>query len=69
VTGHALRFEGAPHDDEGNRIHRGRFPYGVGGEGRAKCACGQMSDVLPSAYQRKEWYREHRAESVGAKHG
>ena len=69
MTGHALAYEGAPHDEQGQRIHEGRFPYGVGGEGRAKCACGEMSDVLPSAYKRKQWYREHRAEVVEAEGG
>lgn len=61
VERHTLAFEGAPHDDEGNRIVRGIDRYvGVGGEGRAKCSCGQLSSVLPSAYKRKQWHREHK---------
>jgi hypothetical protein len=60
---HTLRFEGAPHDDKGFRITIGRFPYGVGGEGRAKCSCGALSEVLPSANRRRSWHRSvHKAE-------
>jgi hypothetical protein len=65
VTGHALKYEGAPYDDDGNRIVVGLRYWGVSGVGRAKCACGQMSEVLPSAYQRKAWYRDHKSEALG----
>lgn len=69
MTGHALAYEGAPHDEQGQRIVRGIHPYGVSGEGRAKCACGELSKVLPSAYKRKQWYRQHRDEVVEAERG
>lgn len=62
-TGHALAYEGAPHDEQGQRIVTYTRHPGVGGPGRAKCACGELSDVLVSAYQRKAWYREHKAEA------
>lgn len=58
---HTLVAEGAPHNDFGVRIHKGYGYPGVGGPGRAKCSCGQLSEVLPSAYQRKAWHRAHKA--------
>jgi hypothetical protein len=30
------------------------------GPGMAKCECGSMSDVLPSASARKRWHRQHK---------
>jgi hypothetical protein len=59
---HGLQFEGAPHDSLGRRIVSRQ---GVGGAGRGKCACGELSELLPSAYARKRWHREHK-EEVGA---
>ena len=56
VTGHALLAEGAPYDDHGQRI----WPSGHAGPGRAKCQCGVMSAVLPSARQRQAWHRQHK---------
>ena len=61
---HGLWFEGAPHDAEGHRIIVGIYPWGVGGVGRAACRCGWLSEVLPSAYQRKKAHREHKAEAA-----
>lgn len=55
---HGLWYEGAPHDDRGHRTNG----VGVSGDGRAKCRCGAMSEVLPSANQRKAWHRTHKAE-------
>lgn len=57
VSGHALWYEGAPHDDNGRRIGW----QGTHGEGRGVCTCGARSEVLPSGYQRKRWHREHKA--------
>ena len=56
IPGHGLAGEGAAHDDQGRRINGH-----TGGTGRAKCSCGEMSDVLPSGYKRKAWHREHKA--------
>ncbi len=56
VKGHALLHEGAPYDNSGKRIYR----YGSGGEGRAKCECGAMSESTPSLKRRKEWHRDHK---------
>lgn len=61
IPGHALRYEGAPHDDQGNRIYPSSLGWaGVSGKGRAQCSCGERSEVLPSAYRRKQWYVAHR---------
>lgn len=62
---HTLRDEGAPHDEKGDRVKIGRAPYGVGGEGRAKCSCGWLSEVLTSSRQRRGAHATHRAEALG----
>lgn len=69
LQSHGLRFEGAPHDEAGNRITRGFGPPGIGGSGRAKCGCGTLSPVLPSAYQRKQWHRAHKADEWAKANG
>ena len=64
VSGHALLNEGAAFDDDGKRKEFGRF-YGLNtsGEGRAKCSCGELSEVLPSATKRRAWHRQHKSEA------
>lgn len=59
VVRHALKFEGAPFDDQGNRIVLGRWA-GVGGVGRAKCSCGEYSQDLSSSLERRAWHRRHK---------
>lgn len=68
MADHGLLFEGAPHDEKGHRIVYGRAGsyQGVGGEGRGKCRCGKLSEVLPSAYKRKAWHKLHKAEVSSA---
>lgn len=62
---HTLWYEGAPHGDDGVRIITGNGRYlGVAGVGRARCSCGELSPVLPSAYQRKAWHRAHKADAA-----
>jgi hypothetical protein len=57
LPGHALQREGAPHDANGAPLTA--YYYGRrGGEGRAKCQCGTLSEILDSARQRKQWHRE-----------
>ena len=56
VHGHTLRSEGAPHREDRSRIGWN----GTAGKGRGLCSCGALSDVLPSASQRKQWHREHK---------
>lgn len=68
ITGHALKHEGAPHDNKGNRLnHRGEpadvsYSIGATGEGRALCECGALSEELPSRNKRAAWHRQHKAE-------
>ena len=56
IKGHGLVGEGAPHDAEGKRI----WSVGTGGEGRGKCSCGELSEVLPSGMARKRWHKTHK---------
>lgn len=59
ISGHGLQREGAPHDARGHLISsRG----GVSGKGRAKCKCGELSEVLESGNERKHWHRVHKEE-------
>lgn len=58
VPGHTLAFEGAPHTDEGHRDGR----WGAAGSGRAKCSCGDLSDVLSTTRARKQWHRDHKTD-------
>lgn len=61
VVGHALWYEGGAHDDNG-------YPIDVGGwvtrsgPGRAKCECGDLSEVLTSGAARRAWHKAHKAE-------
>jgi len=57
VSGHTLRCEGAAFDEKGRRISWRT----TGGEGRAKCSCGELSHVMFSANRRKQWHRDHKA--------
>lgn len=61
VPGHTLRYEGAPFGDDGLVITHGRAVLGIGGTGRAKCSCGEFSEVLLSSTRRRKWHREHKA--------
>jgi hypothetical protein len=63
VAGHSLEWEGAPHNEHGSRIQRA-YPMEKGGEGRGKCSCGTLSDVLPSKSARQRWHKDHKAEVV-----
>lgn len=59
VPGHTLVAEGAPFDHLRRRYSS--ILGGVGGAGHAKCSCGQFSPApIPSAYQRKQWHRDHK---------
>ena len=63
VAGHSLLWDGAPHNDQGQRIAH-VYLMEKGGEGRGKCSCGTLSDVLPSKGARQRWHKEHKAEVV-----
>ena len=60
IKGHGLAGEGAPHDAEGKRIFKDIWSVGTGGEGRGKCSCGELSEVLPSGGARKRWHKTHK---------
>lgn len=53
---HTLKSDGAPFNEKGNRIN----PVGTAGDGRAMCACGALSDPLPTRAARKTWHAEHK---------
>lgn len=60
TTTHALKFNAAPYTAEGELIH----PDDTGitrGPGRAKCACGALSPELENGAQRRNWFKEHKA--------
>jgi hypothetical protein len=63
VSGHSLIGGGAPHDERGNRIMT-TFQAGVGGPGRARCKCGERSEVLPGVAARRAWHKEHKREAL-----
>jgi hypothetical protein len=54
IPGHGLVGEGRPF-----RANRERVDSTIG-DGRALCACGALSHVLPSTNARKRWHREHK---------
>lgn len=56
VAGHSLLAEGAAFDDDGERISWNT----TGGEGRAKCSCGALSEPLVSGIKRRDWHNEHK---------
>lgn len=60
LAGHTLLWEGAAHDDGGQKVRSGYYST-KGGQGRGKCSCGDLSEVLDSANQRKQWHRDHKA--------
>jgi hypothetical protein len=58
IAGHALMNEGAAFDDSGIRAYH--LYATTGGIGRAKCECGEMSEVLTSVGARQYWHRLHK---------
>ena len=63
VNGHTLKREGQPHDNNG--VWRGRGYW----EGRGKCSCGALSDVLSTHSARKRWHKRHKAEVLNGMKG
>lgn len=59
LAGHELLDEGAAYVKAGRWSHR-ITPRGTGGEGRGKCSCGVVSEILKSGNQRKAWHRDHK---------
>lgn len=60
LAGHGLCREGAAYDEHGRLLGGWVFRSGPG---RAKCECGELSEVLPSGAARRTWHREtHKVE-------
>lgn len=65
VVGHGLRNEGAAYDDNGYPLDSGGYVVRTG-PGRAKCECGELSEVLPSGAARRAWHAGHKDEVKGS---
>lgn len=66
IAGHALQNEGAPFNKARVRVRVSRSHSTTGGEGRALCECGVLSEPLYSAGQRKAWHRQHKLDVMRA---
>lgn len=60
LAGHALIGNGTPFTSRGTRVNRDRYWLGAGGPGRAKCTCGELSDVQDGLQDRRDWHRQHK---------
>lgn len=58
TTKHALRYNGAPYDADAQLRHDDTRI--TSGTGRALCACGAISEVLPNGAARRVWFKAHR---------
>lgn len=58
ATKHALRYNGAPYDADAQLRHDDTRI--TSGTGRALCACGAISEVLPNGAARRVWFKAHR---------
>lgn len=62
TTNHALKYNGAAYSDAAALINPDNKV--TSGEGRALCACGILSEPLPSGKARREWFREHKLQEL-----
>lgn len=60
TTSHALKFNAAPYDSNGDLVHPDDTSI-TRGPGRAKCACGELSPELENGAQRRQWFKAHKA--------
>lgn len=60
LSGHTLYKEGWPCDSQGQPL---RIKWE--GIGKAKCSCGELSPVLDSDRQRRQWHRDHKNQIRG----
>lgn len=65
MTDHNLRLNGAAHNDLGELIDP-ENPKSTAGEGRGKCSCGRLSDVLPNGASRRRWHKWHKETEAAA---
>lgn len=61
---HALRFNGAPFTSTGDQVNPDASI--TSGRGRARCACGWLSEELPSGAARRAAFKEHKAAETAA---
>lgn len=61
---HALKYNGAPYLDDAKLLHTDSSI--TAGEGRALCACGELSPVLASGKARRTWFKEHKLQALDA---
>lgn len=61
---HALCYNGAPYDADGQLRHIDKRI--TSGSGRARCACGALSDVLPTGSARRAWFKDHKGTAGAA---
>lgn len=59
---HALRFNGAPFTSTGDQVNPDASI--TSGRGRARCACGWLSDELPSGAARRAAFKEHKVQAA-----
>lgn len=62
-TSHALKFNAAPYNDQGELIHP-EDTHITRGPGRAKCTCGALSPELENGAERRRWFKEHKSNPV-----
>lgn len=58
---HTLRFNGAPFASDGSPVHEDTSI--TAGTGSAKCACGWLSEELPSGNARRAAHKAHKQEA------
>lgn len=58
---HTLKADGAPHAANGDLVNSNKS---TAGKGRARCSCGQLSEILDSRAARKMWFNGHKANPV-----
>lgn len=60
LSGHTLRYEGAPFHWQVPYGWRRLNERGTAGRGVGMCSCGAHSSTLDSGQQRKAWHRDHK---------
>ena len=59
LSGHGLRSEGKPYEEDGRGGTRRADVYGEP-DGFGLCSCGERSGVLGSDADRKRWHKKHK---------
>lgn len=61
---HTLRFNGTPFHSDGTPVHLDGYASITSGTGSAKCACGWLSEELPSGNARRAAHKLHKQEAA-----